>query len=76
MMLRRLLKRDGSVAFGFLNPDGSWVEMPAPDGDSQAPSVRMPEEPRQLTTQRASPALLPTFASFCATSAAVTAASR
>lgn len=42
----RLLKRDGSVAYGFHNPDGSWVEMPAPNGD--APNVRPPEEPGQV----------------------------
>jgi hypothetical protein len=27
----RLLKRDGSISYGFHNPDGSWVEIPWQD---------------------------------------------
>ena len=32
-MSLRLFQRDGSVVYAIHNPDGSWVEWPAPDGD-------------------------------------------
>ena len=35
--------RDGSVVFRFHNPDGSWVEIPMPDGDSEAPNAAIGE---------------------------------
>ena len=27
----RVLKRDGSISYGFRNPDGSWFEIPVQD---------------------------------------------
>src|SRR5262249_31113122 len=28
-----LRKRDGTISYGFRNPDGSWFEMPAPEDE-------------------------------------------
>jgi hypothetical protein len=52
-MNTRLSRRDGSGIYAIHNPDGSWVEIPAWDSDSSAPSVRAPEVPRQTATAHA-----------------------
>jgi hypothetical protein len=39
----RLKRRDGSVVHAMRNPDGSWVEMPAPSDQPSATSASAPE---------------------------------
>lgn len=43
----RLLRRDGTISYGFHSPDGSWVEVPPPDGQphSSGSPVPMPRPP-------------------------------
>jgi hypothetical protein len=42
-MSYRMIKRDGTLSYGFHNPDGSWVELPAPDGEPRTWSAPVPE---------------------------------
>jgi len=42
-MLRRLIRRDGTVSHGFHNPDGTWFEVPYTSHRPSASSRSAPE---------------------------------
>jgi len=45
----RMLKRDGSISYGFFNPDGSWVELP-PDDRSNSGRAPVEQAPTPTTS--------------------------
>ena len=49
MQMIRLIKRDGWVAYGFHNPDGSWVEIPE-QGDQRITAPLSSPAQAQLST--------------------------